>query len=413
MASTAILSAVPELAASYNTTGTVINISNAVYCVFMGLAGATWGPFSQVYGRRWPLVLSGICFTATSIGCALAPNLVAFFAFRAIMAYTGTSFLIIGSSCIGDLYHPTERATAMSWFFSGTLIGPALAPFIAGIIITYRSWHDIFWLQAGLSALANVLCIFFLSETIHQKRSSELQNLSRREYAVQLWRWTSPLRIVGLFRYPNLFAVYISASALVWNMYSLLTPIRYVIDPRFNLDSPLQAGLFYLAPGCGYILGTFFGGRWADRTVKKYIKLRGRRVPEDRLNSCIPFLGVVIPACMIVYGWSLEKRVGGVPLPVIVMFLQGVAQLFCFPSINSYCLDVMQKRSAEAVAGSYLLRYIFAAVSTAVCLPAIDAIGVGWFSTISAAFLVASAVAVWATARWGESWRQNVEGGDE
>lgn len=132
-------------------------------------------------------------------------------------------------------------------------------------------------------------------------------------------------------------------------MYSLLTPIRYVLNPRFNLTSPLQSGLFYIAPGCGYLVGTFFGGRWADHFVKKYIIIRGERVAEDRLRSCLPFLGGVIPACMIIYGWSIEKQVGGIALPVVMMFIQGVAQLFCFPSLNTYCLDVMQGRSAEVV----------------------------------------------------------------
>jgi MFS family permease len=135
-------------------------------------------------------------------------------------------------------------------------------------------------------------------------------------------------------------------------MYSLLTPIRYVLNPRFQLTTPLQSGLFYIAPGCGYLLGTFFGGRYADRIVKKYIKKRGQRIAEDRLRSCIIFLGGVIPACMIIYGWSVEKAVGGVALPVLMMFLQGVAQLFCFPSLNTYCLDVMQGRSAEVIGKS-------------------------------------------------------------
>jgi len=132
-------------------------------------------------------------------------------------------------------------------------------------------------------------------------------------------------------------------------MYGLLTPIRYVLNPRFGLTTPIQAGLFYIAPGIGYLVGTFFGGRYADRVVKKYITKRDRRVPEDRLRSCLPFLGVAIPGCMIIYGWSIEKRVGGVPLPCIMMFLQGVAQLFCFPALNAYCLDVMQDKSAEVI----------------------------------------------------------------
>jgi len=103
-------------------------------------------------------------------------------------------------------------------------------------------------------------------------------------------------------------------------------------------------------------------------------------------------MGGVIPGCMLVYGWSIEKAVGGVPVPVIAMFLQGIAQLFCFPSLNTYCLDVMQSRSAEVVAGDYMLWHFFAALATAVVLPAIDVAGIGWFSTIVLLFLVASTV---------------------
>lgn len=133
-------------------------------------------------------------------------------------------------------------------------------------------------------------------------------------------------------------------------MYGLLTPIRYVLNPRFSLTTPLQSGLFYLAPGAGYLLGTFFGGRYADHIVKKYILRRGgSRIPEDRLHSCLLFMGVAFPAFMLVYGWTVEKRVGGIAVPVVCMFLQGVAQLFCFPSLNTYCLDVMPGRSSEVM----------------------------------------------------------------
>src|SRR2546430_12627952 len=94
-------------------------------------------------------------------------------------------------------------------------------------------------------------------------------------------------------------------------MYSLLTPIRYVLNPRFHLSTPLQSGLFCIAPGCGYLTGTFFGGRWADRVVKKWIRIRGQRIPEDRLRSCLVSTGLVIPCCMLIYGWSVEKKKGG------------------------------------------------------------------------------------------------------
>lgn len=52
ISSTAILSAVPEVAETYKTTGDIINASNALYVAFMGFSSPFWGPLSQVYGRR-------------------------------------------------------------------------------------------------------------------------------------------------------------------------------------------------------------------------------------------------------------------------------------------------------------------------------------------------------------------------
>ena len=413
ISSTTILAAIPEVAATYNTTGSIINLSNALYLIFMGLSPSLWGPISTIYGRRWCCIITAILFFAFSIGTALAPNLASYFIFRVLTAYQGTAFLIVGTACLGDIYTPTNRATALSWFLSGTLIGPAFGPFIGGIIVTFRTWRDIFWLQAALGGLAAVMVVFFLPETIPEKKIEELREYPRKQRTLHILHWVSPLRVsILLFSYPNLIIAGLASSSLVWNMYSLLTPIRYVLNPRFHLTSPIQSGLFYIAPGCGYLLGTFFGGRWADHIVKKWIQKKNRRVAEDRLRSCYAFVGGVIPACMLIYGWSVEKEVGGIALPVTAMFVQGVAQLFCFPSLNTYCLDVMQAKgkSAEVVAGNYMMRYAFAAAGSAVCLPAIEAIGVGWFSTISAGFLVLTAVGVWATTVWGEDWRHAVDG---
>jgi MFS family permease len=110
---------------------------------------------------------------------------------------------------------------------SGTLIGPAIgyttrrfyyflytlttfscSPFIAGVIVTYRSWRVIFYLQAALGGLATVLVFFFLPETIHQKRSHELAGLSFGQKAGRLWQMTNPLRVIKLYRYPNLVRRY-------------------------------------------------------------------------------------------------------------------------------------------------------------------------------------------------------------
>ncbi|CAG7945275.1 hypothetical protein PENNAL_c0021G00141 [Penicillium nalgiovense] len=413
ISSTSILAGIPEVAQTYNTTGSVINASNALYMAFMGIAAPFWGPFSQVWGRRPVFLVSAFLFFAFSIGTALAPNLPAYYIFRVLTAFQGTSFLVVGSSALGDIYEPRARATALGWFLSGTLIGPAFGPFLGGVIVTFRSWRVIFWLQTALGGCGTLLIFFFFPETYPHLTKSDMADKTMWQKAKYLWHRISPLQVaIMLFRYPNLFCTGLAAGALVWNQYSLLTPIRYVLNPRFDLTSPIQTGLFYIAPGCGYLVGTLMGGRWADHTVKKWIRKRGGvRVPEDRLKSCLIFLGGVIPGCILVYGWTVEKAVGGIPVPVLAMFFQGVAQLFCFPSLNTYSLDVMQSsgRSAEVVAGSYLFRYVFGAMGSGLVLPAVESMGVGWFSTISAVFLVASGVGVWLTTVFGDQWRDKVE----
>lgn len=307
------------------------------------------------------------------------------------------------------MYRPTERGTATGWFLSGTLVGPALGPFIGGIIVTYTSWRVIFWLQTALAGIAAIGSYFLLPETIYHKKIDDLVGYSGAAKAKVLLGMLNPWRVMVLWEYPNLLLTGISSASLVWNMYSLLTPIRYVLNPRYNLTTPMQGGLFYLAPGCGYLLGTFIGGRYADFVVKQYIKKRGMRIPEDRMYSALPFMGIVIPGCVLIYGWSVEKNVGGIPLTVVMLFLQGVAQLFCFPSLNTYCLDVMPGRGAEVIAGNYVIRYLFACAGTAVVLPAIESIGVGWFSTISALFVFSGTVCAWVSIKWGKKWRRQVD----
>ncbi|KAL3462164.1 synaptic vesicle transporter [Aspergillus heterothallicus] len=391
------------------TTGTIIGVSNAVYLVCMGICPSIWGPLSHIYGRRPNCIASASLFTAFSIGTALAPILPAFFVFRLLTALFGTAFFVVGTAAIGDIYPPTERGTAVSWFLSGTLIGPCFAPLIGGIIITYAPWSDIFWMQAGLGGLATILVVACLPETIPSRAIDTMSGSRCMQRTIHILYQLNPTTVTLLLVSSlNLWMVGLASSALMFNMYSLLTPIRYVLNDRFRLASPLQSGLLFLAPGLGYLVGTCFGGRLSDAVVKLYIKKRGRRIPEDRLRAATPFLGIVSPVCMLIYGWAVEKEVGGIALPVITMFVQGVAQLLCFPSLNVYCVDVAQgpSQSAMIVAGNYQIRYAFAATGSVVCLPGIRALGVGWFSTITALFMIASAVMLQLVIWYGEGWRQ-------
>ncbi|KAK7220000.1 hypothetical protein V2G26_008003 [Clonostachys chloroleuca] len=311
IASTAVLVAIPEVAATLQTTGEMINVSNGLFFVFMGLSPIFWGPLAATsFGRRNTFIASTVFLTAFSAGTALSTNLGMYIAFRMLTAFQGTAILVVGSVVIGDVYHPTERGRALSIFMLGILVGPSVAPLLGGVVITYTSWRVIFWVMTALSGAASLMVIFFLPETMHE-RPDTFKGLTVGQSAVKLAKLTNPWKMLHpLLAYPNLWIAALAVSSMIWNQYSLLTPIRYVINPRFNLTTPIQSALFFLPPGAGFMFGVLFGGKWSDFIVARYIEKRGRRIPEDRLNAAVILLAVFIPGSMLLYGWSIDKEVG-------------------------------------------------------------------------------------------------------
>lgn len=53
------------------------------------------------------------------------------------------------------------------------------------------------------------------------------------------------------------------------------------------------------------------------------------------------------------------------------------------------------------------------ALGSALVLPIVDAIGIGWFSTISAAFVALGALGTYAVTIWGKQWRDAIDNGQE
>jgi len=379
----AFLPAISKIAEDFNTTDTMITLSNAIYCIVMAISPCVTSPLGDIYGRK-PLYL--ICtagFTIATILTAVSQNLAMFFVFRSITALFGTAFFSLGGGIVSDIYIPQERGRAMGITLSGSQLGPAFAPVLGGVIVTFTSWRVIFWVLAGLGLFTFALSLIFLQETIRGLKYKELYPNKKFHFVPY-----NPFRVLKAFTYSNLILSGFMSMSLLYNMYGLNTPIPNVVNPRFNLNSPIYGALFYLAPGLGYLVGSLFGGRWADRYVKKYFKIRGERIPEDRLRSTYVPFGFVLPATVLIYGWSVDKKVGGMALPIVVLFLNGVAQTFCFPSINAYSVDCLPHLGGDAIASNYFARYIAGAIGTGTCLIQIKTIGVGWTNTISAFVLL-------------------------
>lgn len=139
-------------------------------------------------------------FLASSIGTALSPNLASFMIFRMISAFSGTAILVIGPAVIRDLYRPLDRATALAWFYTGTLIGPTIGPLLAGAVVTYTTWRVIFWVQTGISAISLLATYFLLAETMNGATPRPLAQLPLSEKITTILTMTNPWRVIRPFK---------------------------------------------------------------------------------------------------------------------------------------------------------------------------------------------------------------------
>ncbi|KAH3685990.1 hypothetical protein WICPIJ_002989 [Wickerhamomyces pijperi] len=399
MSSMCLLPAVPTIAAHFKTTGNIINLSISVYNILMAASPCLLNPLCNIFGRRITFISFLSLFLIASILTAVSQNLAMFFVFRGASALFGTTLFGVSALIIGDIFRPTERGTAQGWTLLGSQVGVSVGPVIGGIVTTYTSWRWIFWVQS-LLILTNLILVFcFISETM---RKTEEQKKEKIKY--------NPFKIFYCFKYKNLVLAGIIASAITFGASNILVPISYVMNPRFNLTSPLLSSLFFLPTGMGYVCGAMIGGRYADYTVKKYIKKRGKRIAEDRLYSTIIGFSFLLPVTNLIYGWCLEKGKGGIAVPVIALFFNGVGQTLCYSSSNTYCIDCMPPElKSESIGGNYFIRFCFSAVGAAIVLTEIEHIGVGWTSTVSAGFFMFGSCCLFVLIKYGKNFRPNTE----
>ena len=147
----------PALPTIGRTLGNVEDLSWVVTAYLLAATAVTplFGKLSDIYGRRRMMLLAIVIFIAGSAACALAPNMPALIAARALQGIGGGGILPLAHTIIGDMVSPRERARYQSYtsimFMAASIVGPVLG----GVLTDYVHWTMIFWinLPLGLAAL--------------------------------------------------------------------------------------------------------------------------------------------------------------------------------------------------------------------------------------------------------------------
>jgi len=150
------LAAIPLLVKAWQQPLAIVNLTLVgffvSYCVFL----LFYGPLSDRFGRRRPLLAGIGIFIVASLLCALSTNVVSLIVFRVIQAAGAASASTLALAISKDVYDGSERERILAYIGVIMALAPMLAPVFGGWILTFFSWRWIFVSQAAIAAIAGI-----------------------------------------------------------------------------------------------------------------------------------------------------------------------------------------------------------------------------------------------------------------
>jgi DHA1 family bicyclomycin/chloramphenicol resistance-like MFS transporter len=140
-----------------------------VSAYFGGMAAAllVYGPLSDRYGRRVPLLVGLTIYVVAAAAAAFAPSFEILLALRFIQGVGAASTRVIAVSVVRDRFGGRAMAEVMSLIFMTFMIIPIIAPSLGQLMMMFASWHHIFILMAVIAAAVLFWTWLRLPETLH------------------------------------------------------------------------------------------------------------------------------------------------------------------------------------------------------------------------------------------------------
>ena len=322
------LPAIPQLIAQWNQPLVVVNLTLIcfflTYCLFMLL----YGPVSDRFGRRRPLLVGIGIYILGSLMCALARDVYFLIAARVLQASGAASASALSLAMCKDLFEAKARERIMAYMAVITALAPMLAPVIGGWVIHFLNWRWVFVLQAvaGLIAWGGV---FHMAEP--------LQHFERISPTQVVWVY---VRLLRNRRYTGMM---IAMSILVLPFFGFLAGSSEIYMSHFGMDER-QFGYFF-----GFnALALMFGPIAFSRFTRSF---------SSRSLLTISFAGILV-ASIVLAGlphhspWSLA-------LPMWVLsFFFGLSR----PPSNNLILEQVQQ---DVGAASALTIFAFMTIGAA------------------------------------------------
>jgi len=443
--------ALNPLAADLNVSNTLINLTLTSFMIFQGLSPTIFGDFADMAGRRPAYTLAFIIYLGANIGLALQDSYVALFLLRCLQSTGSSGAIALSYGVVADISSTAERGHYIGIVGVGIMMGPALGPVIGGILAQFLGWRSIFWFLVIISASFLIPYILTVPETgrnvvangsirpqgwnmsvndylrfrkeikaqdgLARTATTESRRLAQAELAKhRKLRFPNPLNTVHIVMEKDVGIVLLSNALIYTAFYDIIASIPQLFQQIYGFND-LQIGLCYIPFGVGCAIASWVNGKLLDRNYRRVARsvgftidrkhgddLRNFPIERARIEIIWPmlFLGL---ACMLGYGWALERNVH-LAAPLILQFLIGLFLNGAFNILSTLLVDLYPESPATATAANNLVRCFMGAGGTGIINIMIDSMGRGWCFTFLALVCTATMPLLWAEIKWGSHWRE-------
>ncbi len=246
------LPALPSMTHSLHTSASALQLTLTSSMLGLGGGQLLFGPLSDAWGRRGPVLAGLVAYTASSVGCALAGDVWTLAAVRLVQGAAGAAGIVVARAIVRDLFEGVEAARLYSRLMIVMGLAPILAPIVGGQLLKVTDWRGIFVVLGGIGAVLLVAALRSLRETLP---------LERRHRG----GGAASVRILGGLMRDGRFAALIAIQGAGFcAFFAYIAGSSFVLENVFGV-SPQLFGVFFAMNAVGLVIASQVGARFVGR----------------------------------------------------------------------------------------------------------------------------------------------------
>ncbi|WP_236943627.1 multidrug effflux MFS transporter [Jeongeupia sp. USM3] len=163
------LPAFPAIQQSLNASSGAVQLTLTTFFVGMLSGQLIYGPASDRFGRRRPLVAGLVLYSLASVGCMLAQSIEALMFWRFVQAIGACSGIVLARAIVRDRCDPREAARSFSMLMLIMGVSPILAPLLGSYVLQVSNWRVIF----GINVAFGLACLIAVVATLKESRQPD------------------------------------------------------------------------------------------------------------------------------------------------------------------------------------------------------------------------------------------------